>query len=89
MSPLKVITQLLVLYQQAYAYQNLAAPSSLHKGGMKPSSDYGDSDDEPLYAYVYEYEDDNQIWSDCCKLTANNQALHVQHRILSVIGVGR
>lgn len=26
-------------------------------------------EEEPLYAYVYEYEDDgNQIWSDCSKL---------------------
>lgn len=26
-------------------------------------------EDEPLYAYVYEYDDEeNQIWSDCSKL---------------------
>ena len=51
-----------------------AARISLHKSVKETFNDFeiaGDErDDEPLYAYVYEYEEENsnQIWSDCSKL---------------------
>jgi hypothetical protein len=42
-----------------------AARTSLQKSGRNEVED-----DEPLYAYVYEYEEESsdQIWSDCSKL---------------------
>ena len=57
---LKVGIQLMVLCQVS---QSVAVPTSLQKDVY----DFGE-DDEPLYAYVYKYEDENQIWSDCSKL---------------------
>ena len=36
---------------------------------LQKSEENGIEDDEPLYAYVYEYEDDSdQLWSDCSEL---------------------
>ena len=49
-----------------------AARTSLHKSIKETFNDFeiASEDDEPLYAYVYEYEEENnnQIWSDCSKL---------------------
>jgi hypothetical protein len=40
------------------------------KGASNNFEIASDEDDEPLYAYVYEYEEESsdQIWSDCSKL---------------------
>ena len=38
-------------------------------GGTSNDFETVSEDDEPLYAYVYEYEENSdQIWSDCSKL---------------------
>ena len=46
-----------------------AVRTSVEKN-RRTSNEFEIEDDEPLYAYVYEYEDNgDQIWSDCSKLT--------------------
>ena len=58
--------------------QTLAVPvsrTSLQK--ISENSNHADvrefEEEEPFYAYVYEYDDEeNQIWSDCSKLKNEN-----------------
>jgi hypothetical protein len=47
-----------------------AAKTTLQKTkGVSNDFEIATDEDEPLYAYVYEYEEENsdQIWSDCSK----------------------
>ena len=49
------------------AAPQVAVRTSLQKG-RENLNDVELGDDEPLYAYVYEYEENgDQIWSDCSK----------------------
>ena len=46
-----------------------AVRTSVQKNGETSNSEFEIEDDEPLYAYVYDYEyNGDQIWSDCSKL---------------------
>ena len=73
------VTALLsALLQSSQSLAVPAAAKTLQKDEENPLRSVLDADnaaelgdDEPLYAYVYEYEDvRDQIWSDCSKLSS-------------------
>lgn len=72
MDCLRIVSALLaVLLSEALPTAALPAVGKL-KSVQKSYKDFeiaSEDDAEPLYAYVYDYEDNtDQIWSDCSKL---------------------
>ena len=66
----RIVASSLLVVLLSEVFPSLALPAvrtTLEKshGG---ENEIEESDDEPLYAYVYEYEENvDQIWSDCSK----------------------
>ena len=62
-----VASSLLLYVVLSEVLPTLALPAV--RTSLQKSKENGIEDDEPLHAYVYEYEDDSdQLWSDCSEL---------------------